>query len=378
MARLSDKIRESGDRIASAGPELLPGWLINLGVASWMFIGAVGALLIVVAFLGASSSISVPLILAMVIGMVSYPLVERLVARRIPVGAAATIVLLLLAAAIIGTGWVVSAGILAQWPSIQAELQQGLAELSAALQAAGLEPGSVRDAISAAQSATGDASGAAVGGLASSLGSALSSGLSGIFALLFGLFIAATLLFYVLTDFPSIASWIARHLGGLPEKLGVEIVDDAVSAMRGYFRATTLTGLVVATVIGLAMWAMGIPLAFSVALVTFLTCYIPFFGAIVSGAFAFLIALSSGGLTLALIVLVVVLVTQNLLQTVVNARIMGDSLDLRPMVVLVVTMLGGTFGGILGAALAAPVAALLMSAGKRLSAVDWTETPEGV
>jgi predicted PurR-regulated permease PerM len=143
--------------------------------------------------------------------------------------------------------------------------------------------------------------------------------------------------------------------------------------MRGYFRATTITGVVVAAVIGLAMLLLGIPLAGAVAIVTFLTCYIPFFGAIISGAFAFLVALGTGGMTQAIIILIVVLVAQNLLQTIINARVMGDSLNLSPLVVLVVTMLGGTFGGLLGAALAAPVAALLISAGKRLSAVNWDE-----
>jgi len=62
-----------------------------------------------------------------------------------------------------------------------------------------------------------------------------------------------------------------------------------------------------------------------------------------------------------------VLLTQNVLQTVINARVMGDSLNLHPLVVLVVTMLGGIFAGILGAALAAPLAALFINAGKRLA-----------
>ncbi len=43
--------------------------------------------------------------------------------------------------------------------------------------------------------------------------------------------------------------------------------------------------------------------------------------------------------------LFVVLVAQNLLQTLINAKTMGDSLDLSALVVLVVTMLGGVFGG---------------------------------
>jgi predicted PurR-regulated permease PerM len=204
--------------------------------------------------------------------------------------------------------------------------------------------------------------------LLSSIGSALSTGLSSTFALLFGIFISATLLFYVLTDFPTIATWLGSHMGGLPPQVGEGIVQDAVRAMRGYFRGTTITGIVVGSVIGLAMLLMGVPLAGTVALVTFLTCYIPFFGAIVSGAFAFLVALGSNGLPTAVALLIIVLLTQNVLQTVINARVMGESLNLHPLVVLVVTMLGGIFGGLLGAALGAPLAALFLSASKRLSA----------
>jgi len=59
-----------------------------------------------------------------------------------------------------------------------------------------------------------------------------------------------------------------------------------------------------------------------------------------------------------------------------DARIMGDSLNLHPLVVMVVTMLGGIFGGLLGAALGAPATALLLSAGKRLAAEDVTPTVE--
>jgi len=186
--------------------------------------------------------------------------------------------------------------------------------------------------------------------------------------LLFGLFISLTLLFYVLTDFPRIADWVAHHMGGLPPELGRGIVQDAVRAMRGYFRGTTISGFAVAIIIAIAMVVMKVPLAAAVGLVTFLTCYIPFFGAIVSGAFAFLVALGSTGLTSAVILLAVVLITQNVLQTVINARVMGDSLNLHPLVVLVVTMLGGIFGGLLDAALGAPLAALLVNAARRLRA----------
>ncbi len=367
MARLGDKIRDAGDQFAGSTPDLMPGWVLNVGIVSWAFIGAVGALLAVAWFVVASASITVPLILAMVIGMVAYPLVEKMAARKIPVPAAATIVLIILVAVMGLAVWVTFEGVLAQWPSIRVQIEEGLTKAAEGLDAAGFDGEAVRNALTD----SGSAAATATGGITASLGSKLASGLSGIFSAFFGLFISAVLLFYVLTDFPNIATWIGSHMGGLPVAVGEGIVSDAVGAMRGYFRATTITGMVVSVFIGLAMLLMGIPLAFSVAIVTFLTCYIPFFGAIISGAFAFLVALGANGLPTAIGILVVVLIAQNLLQTIINARVMGDSLNLSPLVVLVVTMLGGTFAGLLGAMLAAPVAALLISAGKRLSAVQF-------
>ncbi|NTU70724.1 MAG: AI-2E family transporter [Coriobacteriia bacterium] len=372
MAKLSDRLRSAGSQFSSGGSAFMPGWILSAGVAGWSFIGVVGALVIIAAFVGASSSISVPLILAIVIGMIAYPLVEKMVARGVPVAAAATLVLLFLAVVVGIATWVTISGVISQWPSINEQIHKGLTHAAEGLQAIGIDGNKLKDSITSPQGATSAAS-AASGGIASWLGSAVASSLSSIFALFFGLFMSAVLLFYVLTDFPNIAKWIGGHMGGLPVEVGTGIVGDAVSAMRGYFRATTITGVVVSVVIGAAMLLMGIPLAGAVAIVTFLTCYIPFFGAIISGAFAFFVALGSGGLTQAVAILVVVLVAQNLLQTIINARVMGDSLNLSPLVVLVVTMLGGTFGGLLGAALAAPVAALLISAGKRLSSVEFED-----
>ncbi len=220
----------------------------------------------------------------------------------------------------------------------------------------------MNSAIASSQDAAKSAGAAAPsisGGLVKSVAGTLSVALSAVFEAAFSVFICLMLLYYVLSDFPTMTDWISTHMGGLPVDVGQGVIDDAVNAMRGYFRATTITGFAVATVIGATMLIMGVPLALTVALVTFLTCYIPFFGAIISGAFAFMIALSSNGMPTAIALLVIVLLTQNVLQTVINARVMGDSLNLHPLVVLVVTMLGGIFAGILGAALAAPLAALV-------------------
>lgn len=378
MSGLSDRIRSAGEQLSSVGPGMIPGWLMTAGIGGWLIVGVAAVLALTGWFFGASASISIPLLLAMVIGMVAYPLVEKMTARGVPKALAAAVVLVLLGAIVAGVIWLTITGVIAQWPAIEEQLARGVAAMNGQLEAIGIDPDALRASIDAAQGATSAeqvATNPLLTGLLSSVGSALSAGLSGIFSLLFGVFISATLLYYVLTDFPTIAQWLSRHMGGIPIDVGSGIVDDAVGAMRGYFRGTTITGVVVAICIGGAMLIMGVPLAPTVALVTFLTCYIPFFGAIISGAFAFVVALGSNGLPTAVALLVVVLLTQNILQTVINARVMGESLNLHPLVVLVVTMLGGIFGGLLGAALGAPLAALFVSAGKRLTAAFGPEGP---
>jgi putative heme transporter len=362
---LREKIQETGRALYRPGGFSLPPGLVELGLAAWLFVGAVAALLIVAGFVYLSASITIPLILAVVIGTVAYPLAEKARARGLNASVSATGVLLGLGLIILGTLWITIAGVVSQWPTIVASVQQGIEELAATAAAAGLNGQAVQDT---AQQAVESGS-SALSGLASSVFSSIASGLSGIFGLFFGIFIAVTLLYYILFDFPSLRDWMGSHIG-LPKALGDGIVDDAVDSLRGYFRGTTLTGLAVATTITIGVWILGVPLAIPIGLVTFVTCYIPFFGAIFSGAFAFIIALGAGGLTEAVAVLVIVLVAQNVLQTVIQAKFMGESLSLHPIVVLVVTMLGGTFAGLLGAALAAPLTALGVRAGARLRSYD--------
>jgi predicted PurR-regulated permease PerM len=110
------------------------------------------------------------------------------------------------------------------------------------------------------------------------------------------------------------------------------------------------------TVVGLGALALGVPLAGTIAVVTFVTAYVPFVGAFVAGAFAVIIALGANGTTTALIMLVIVIAANGLLQNVVQPFAMGSALDLNPLVVLVLTIGAGCIFGMLGLVLAAPIA----------------------
>jgi len=180
-------------------------------------------------------------------------------------------------------------------------------------------------------------------------------GIQGITSLAFGLSFALLSLFFLLKDGPSMRGWVDRHLG-LPQPVARTVTGGVIRSLRGYFRGVTLVAAFNGIVVGLGALALGVPLAGTIGVVTFVTAYVPFIGAFVAGAFAVVIALGANGTTTALIMLALVLLANGLLQNVVQPFAMGSALDLNPLVVLVVTIGAGCIFGMLGLVLAAPLA----------------------
>ncbi len=99
---------------------------------------------------------------------------------------------------------------------------------------------------------------------------------------------------------------------------------------------------------------------------TFITSYVPYLGAILSGAFAFLVALGSGSTRDAVVILIVVLVAQNVIQTIVGNRLTSTKLSLHPLPSIIASVCGVAIAGLLGAMLSAPAFALAIAVRRRL------------
>ncbi len=336
---------------------------MRLGISAWMLIGIIVLGVAVYYGLAQISSLVAPLVVAVVMGMLFYPLVDRMAARGIGRGLAAAIVLCALTLIVVFSIYLSIRGIFDQGPEIAAQIEQGWMQVQEWLASVGIDLSRVEEAFSSIGSSAGGAVGGAVAATVSGLG---------FFAI--GVFIGSFILYYLLKDWHHLTAWLAGH-AGLPRDLGTGLIDDATTSIRSYFYALTMTSIPIAIVIGVAMWALGLPLAFTIALVTFVTAYIPYLGAIFSGAFATLIALGSGGLTDALIVLAVVLLTQNVMQTLLLTRLSSTQLQIHPIVNLGSTIIGASIAGILGATLSAPFVAMIVAAQRRLAAYRWGADP---
>jgi predicted PurR-regulated permease PerM len=167
----------------------------------------------------------------------------------------------------------------------------------------------------------------------------------------------------MLKDAPTIGRFVERHLG-MPVPLARTAMEQVSRSLRGYFVGVTIVAAWSALLVGAGALALGVPLAGTIAVVTFLGGYIPYLGAWAAGGFAVLIALGGQGPEAALAIAFVVLLANGVLQQLVQPIAYGAALDLHPLAVLIVTIAGGCLFGTIGLVLAAP----LVSAAVRISA----------
>ncbi len=329
-----------------------PRWLRDLGFSAWLLVG-VFALVGGVIWLGAATyTITGPMVLAVIIAVVAMPLV-RVLDRHMPRWLAAALVLIALAAVTVVIAVLVIAGITGQNADLSAEAAAGVDKLQSWMTSSGVD--------SSSASGAGATLKHAVPQMISTLVHGVVSGIRGLTSVIFGLSFAALGTFFLLKDGPGMRAWVDRHVG-LPVPVARVVTGSIITSLRGYFRGVTFVAAFNGVIVGVAALILGVPLAGTIAVVTFVTAYVPYIGAIVAGAFAVLLALGSQGTAIAVAMLIVVILANGLLQNLFQPFAMGSALGLNPLVVLVVTISAGCLFGMLGLVLAAP----LVSAGTKI------------
>jgi predicted PurR-regulated permease PerM len=227
--------------------------------------------------------------------------------------------------------------------------------------------GGTSNATAAAKSETADAGHSLLTGLA--------NGIKGLTSLIFFLTFTLFSTFFLLKDGPAVRRFVDRSLG-LPPAVAATITRNVILSLRRYFLGVTIVAAFNAVVVGLGALALGTPLAGTIAVVVFVTAYVPFIGAFVSGAFAVLLTLSSQGTRDAAIMLVIVILANGALQNIVQPIAFGATLDLNPLVVLIVTIGFGAIFGMIGMILAAPLTSAAVHISRDLAAAKAASAAE--
>jgi predicted PurR-regulated permease PerM len=337
-----------------------PIWLRDLGLLAWFLVGVAILLVGLTWLLALTQVIVAPVIVGCILATVAGPLVARMQPRIPRAGGAAIVLLGLLAIAILIT-LLVLGGLYEQSGEIKSSLSEAKDKLQGWLEDVGVDTSEGTDSAASGVENSTDA-------LVDGLRAGIQDLTSFIFFFTFSIFST----FFLLKDGPSIKRFIDRNLG-VPQAVAATITGNVMTSLRGYFLGVTIVAAFNAVVVGVAAWLLDVPLAGTIAVVTFALAYIPYIGAFISGAFAVLLAFASEGTTTALIMLLVVILANGLLQQVVQQVALGATLDLSPLVVLIVSIGFGAIFGMVGLVLAAPLTSAAVKISRELSAAKAAE-----
>jgi putative heme transporter len=334
-----------------AGLFAAPGWLRDAGLTAWLLVGVVVLLVGVVWILTLTSVIVIPVIVAGVIAAVAGQLVSWLHRHGVPRALSAVFVLLAIIAVGALAGYLVLSGIGSETSGISDQLTGAADEIEGWLEDVGVSDGKAQEANDDISAGVSDSFHALLSGVA--------TGIETLSSLAFFLAMTILSLFFLLKDGPAIRSWAESHIG-VPTEVARTITARILQSLRGYFLGMTIVAVFSAVLVGGGALALGVPLAGTIAVVTFIGGFVPYLGAWTAGAFSVLLALGGSGPEAAAGMVVIQLLANGPLQQIVQPIAYGAALGLHPLAVLVATIAGGALFGAVGLILAAPITSAIV------------------
>lgn len=330
------------ERIASRVRKLIP-------------LVAIAAVVIVLAAARTASSVLIPLVFALFLLAVFWPLQRRL-QQRMPhtlATALTTLLFLVILALFAGTLWWSGRSVAGQWSQYEEELTQYLRWA----QQMGVP---LPDGPSTAGAGVQD------------LIMRLASGLAGVVGALFLVIAYLVLGSLEINDYPA---KLRSFLAPAEADHWVAVAHEIAKDFQRYVVVRTVTGLINGAAATVAAWLLGLDFALIWGLITFLLNYIPTIGSIIAVIFPVLFALVQfGGWVQPLLTLLVLGGLQVILGVLVDPLVEGRYLALSPLIVLLSVAFWGWLWGIPGAFIAVPLTILVIITCRQFARTRWIAT----
>ncbi len=292
----------------------------------------------------------IPVLIAIIVASALSPLMRWLIRRGLSALLATWVTLVSVIVVFGGLITLIVFTVRGQWSELGESAAQGIDDLHSFV--VGLP-------IEIDQAQIDGARDAVVGFLTSSqFGTGALAGVSAAGEVITGAVLMVVILFFFLKDGPRIWAFLLSPFRGYRHARGERIGSTAVGVFGGYVRGTAIVAFVDAAAIGIGLAILQVPLALPLAIIVFIGAFIPLIGATLAGVLAALVALVANGPLVALIVVAIVIAVNQLEGNFLQPVVMAQSLKLHPLVILVALTAGTILGGILGAVLSVPIAAV--------------------
>ncbi|MDR3288079.1 MAG: AI-2E family transporter [Peptococcaceae bacterium] len=163
---------------------------------------------------------------------------------------------------------------------------------------------------------------------------------------------------YFLADWQRLTEGFWRLV---PEKWRLQwmrLCQDISHVIRGFIRGNLIVAVIVGVLVGIGMKLIGMEYALLIGVICGAMDLIPYFGPLIGGVPTVLLGLIQSPV-MALKVVLVILVVQQLEGNLISPKLMGMSVGLHPLLMVFVLLAGGELAGFWGLMLAVPVAAVV-------------------
>lgn len=184
-----------------------------------------------------------------------------------------------------------------------------------------------------------------------------------VFSAIFDVFVAIVVSVYILLQRTEIIGFLRKLAKKIFGKNKYKSIDKYF--MQGnelFFKfvgSQVIDAIIVGILTTIAMSIIGVKYAPLLGFMIGLFNIIPYIGAIIAVAIAIIITFITGGLGKTIIMAVVVIILQQIDANIINPKIIGNSLEISPLLVIFSVTIGGAYFGIIGMFLAVPIAAVI-------------------
>jgi len=323
--------------------------------AAWAlrFLIVMAALFVLLVLLNSVSLVTITVIVAIMICALLQPLVGLLVRYRVPRTLAAVLVFVLGMTALVTAAWFVVQQVSANSSALGGQLLDAVATIRH-----WLVKGPARMSEHQVSQLVDDLTNTISQNRASLAQGAFATANSALLVVSGAVFCLFATLF-LLTDDGGIFRWVVQLF---PEEGRAKVAHAGNVAWRtliAYMRSTVLLALINSFTMVVVMLIAGMPLVVPLGVLLFLGSMIPLLGMLVAGVVVVLVALVTKSALMALVMAIALVLTVQLEGNLLNPLIMGKAVNIHPLGILMAVTAGTILGGIFGAFIAVPLAAIV-------------------
>jgi predicted PurR-regulated permease PerM len=179
------------------------------------------------------------------------------------------------------------------------------------------------------------------------------------------------LLVFILLEHESLRDRVIRLAGQAEISRTVRALSDATRGVSRFFLSQAVVNLTFGALVGVLLWAFGVPHAVLWGALSGLLRFVPYVGIMVAGVLiAIFVAAIDPGWTMALSCLAMFVALELLVANVVEPKVYGHSAGLSPLAVIVSALFWGAMWGPIGLLLSTPLTLCLVVAGRHVRALE--------